>query len=140
MSIDKYSKIEYNGFVISKNKGDFMKKTVIMLFVMLIVLVSCKAGEKVTSNDAVCMVPSYLDEMPMSKSSLTEILEAEGFSEEDIFVIISKCSIDWKAVALKKAEYYTQRMSFSRDLLIEHLILDGFTYEEALYAALTLGY
>jgi len=47
--------------------------------------------------------------------------------------------VNWKEQAVRKGKEYLNIMAFSRNGLIEQLKFDGFTLEEATYAADQIG-
>ena len=48
--------------------------------------------------------------------------------------------MDWNEQAALKAQDYLDFMSFSRDGLIEQLMFEGFTAEQAEYGVTAVGY
>ncbi|MET3706488.1 hypothetical protein ABIB17_001104 [Arthrobacter sp. UYEF6] len=47
--------------------------------------------------------------------------------------------VDWNAQAAKKAKSYLEYTSFSRSGLVDQLLFEGFTPEQAEYGASTTG-
>ncbi len=49
-------------------------------------------------------------------------------------------NVDWNEQAAEKAQSYLDFMSFSRKGLIEQLVYEGFTKEQAEYGVKAVGY
>ena len=49
-------------------------------------------------------------------------------------------NVDWNEQAALQAEQYLELMSFSRQGLIDQLLYEGFTQEQAEYGASAVGY
>lgn len=52
----------------------------------------------------------------------------------------TNCGADWNEQAAKKAKSYLEFTSFSRSGLIDQLLYDGFTQEQAEYGVTQNGY
>jgi hypothetical protein len=85
----------------------------------------------------------YLDLMAFSRAGLTEHLVYEGFSVEDAEAAIARMEgearVDWNAQAVAKAAGHLESIPFTRDELVEQLVLEGFTPEQAEYGVSALG-
>jgi hypothetical protein len=62
-------------------------------------------------------------------------LEYENYSTEDATWAVDNLSVDWNQQAALKAEDYLDYTSFSRQGLVEQLMYEGFTTEQAEYGA-----
>lgn len=97
----------------------------------------------VSQENAVEKAESYLDLTGFSRSGLIDQLEFEGFTTEDATFAVeyleSTGAVDWNAEAVEKAESYMDLTAFSRSGLIEQLEFEGFTTEQANYAADQVG-
>ena len=75
----------------------------------------------------------------ISRDSLIQQIEMQGFSEDDATMAVDHCGADWNAAALKSAKQMISYMGMSRSGLINELELEHFTEEQATYAADQLG-
>ncbi|WP_373483058.1 Ltp family lipoprotein [Acetobacterium sp.] len=64
----------------------------------------------------------------------------EGFSTEDSTYAADNCGTNWNEQAAKKTKSYLDFTSFSRDGLIDHLLYEGFTSDQAEYGVTAVGY
>ena len=62
-------------------------------------------------------------------------MEYENYSTEDATWAVDNVSVDWNQQAVLKAEDYLGYTSFSRQGLVEQLMYEGFTAEQAEYGA-----
>jgi hypothetical protein len=62
-------------------------------------------------------------------------LEFENYSTEDATWAVDSLNVDWNEQAAKKAEEYLDYTSFSRQGLVDQLVFEGFTSEQAEYGA-----
>ena len=67
-------------------------------------------------------------------------LEFEGYSTEAATYAADNCGADWNEEAAESAKSYMDVMSFSRQGLIDQLLYEGFTQEQAEYGASAVGY
>ena len=67
-------------------------------------------------------------------------LESEGYSDSEISYAIKNCGADWNEQAAIAAQSYLDLMSFSRQELIDQLLYEGFTEEQAEYGVTAVGY
>lgn len=86
---------------------------------------------------------SYLDYSAFSRSGLIKQLEFEGFPAEDAEFAVARLEaeggVDWNAQAAASAANYLQYTSFSRSGLIDQLIFEGFSPEQAEHGVSTTG-
>ena len=74
----------------------------------------------------------------MSYQSLIDQLEYEGFSAEEAAYGADNCGTDWYQEAVKKAsslsgDFAGAVLNYSKEELIEALVREGFTREQAEY-------
>jgi hypothetical protein len=62
-------------------------------------------------------------------------LEYESYSTEDATWAVDSLNVDWNEQAAKKAKEYLDYTSFSREGLVQQLVFEGFTSEQAEYGA-----
>lgn len=67
-------------------------------------------------------------------------MEYEGFSNEAATYAADNCGADWNEQAAQKAQDYMDFSSFSRSGLIDQLLYEGFTQEQAEYGVSAVGY
>ena len=63
-----------------------------------------------------------------------ELLEHEGYTEEEIKYAVDNCGADWYEQAVREVQSYLKYSSYSRAGLIKVLEQEGFAYEQAVYA------
>ena len=66
-------------------------------------------------------------------------MEFEGFSTEDATWAVDRVTVDWNEQAAEKAKDYLEFTSFSRSGLVEQLIFEGFTPEQAEFGVSKTG-
>ena len=64
----------------------------------------------------------------------------EKYTHDQAVYGADHCGADWKEQAAKSAKSYLEYSAFSRDGLIDQLIYEGFTREEAEYGVTQNGY
>lgn len=86
---------------------------------------------------------NYLGFTAFSRSGLVGQLEFEGFSAADAEFAIARLEaeggVDWNAQAAASAANYLSLTAFSRAGLIDQLIFEGFTTEQAQHGVSTTG-
>ena len=86
---------------------------------------------------------SYLDFTAFSRSGLAGQLEFEGFGTPDAEFAIARLEteggVDWNAQAAASAASYLEFTSFSRSGLIDQLMFEGYTAEQAEHGVSTTG-
>jgi hypothetical protein len=93
----------------------------------------------VSQEQALLSAEGYLAVMPFSKSGLAEQLAYEGFANEDgspsadALYAVDAVDADWSEQAVLMAASYLETMPFSRQGLIDQLVYEGFTTEQATY-------
>ncbi len=137
-----------------------MKKRIMLCLCIACALLSSCGSEKTTSKEpqqtqtpksasqlttgqknALEYAKFCLDTAPFSKIILIGVLELEGYSTEDATYAAENCGADWNVQAEKEAEsYIKEKPSVSREKLLDHLDFAGFTHEQALHGAQTVGY
>lgn len=97
----------------------------------------------VAQQNAYRSAVSYLDLTGFSRSGLIGQLEFEGFSAADAEFAIARLEaeggVDWNAEAAESAASYLDLTSFSRAGLVDQLLFEGFTQEQAEYGVSTTG-
>ena len=87
------------------------------------------------------LATKYLGFAAFSSSGLIRQLTLEGFSEDDASYAVFVINVDWNDQALKRATKILGRSeSPTRDVLIEQLLYEGFTLEQAEFAAFANGF
>lgn len=81
----------------------------------------------------------HLEEMPYSHAGIVAALEAEGCSHEDAVYAADKLGVDWSRKAAEMAAQYLDTMEFTREDLVDQLIYEGFTREQAEAGATAVG-
>ena len=64
----------------------------------------------------------------------------EGYSDAEAEFALNHITVDWNLQAQKVAQDYIDTMSFSRQGLLEQLLYEGFTQEQAEYGVSSVGY
>lgn len=81
----------------------------------------------------------HMSEMPYSHAGLRAVLEAEGYSSEDATYAVDKLGVDWNVKAAEMAAQYVDTMEFTREDLIDQLVYEGFTHEQAEAGVAAIG-
>lgn len=66
-------------------------------------------------------------------------MEFEGYSTEDATLAVDSLNVDYNEQAAKAAENYLSFTAFSRSGLIEQLMFEGYTREQAEYGVAQTG-
>lgn len=82
---------------------------------------------------------TLLDTYPISKRALRAILEGKGTTSDKVEYIIANSNVNWKDQAVKCAKKFLEYRNYNRKSLIAILIVEGFTEDEAKYAADTVA-
>lgn len=97
----------------------------------------------VAQQNAYRTAVSYLDFTAFSRKSLADQLAYEGYSAEDAEFAIARLEaeggVDWNAQAAASAANYLEFTSFSHSGLVDQLLYEGFTAEQAEYGVSTTG-
>lgn len=97
----------------------------------------------VAQQNAYRSAVSYLDFTAFSRTGLADQLAFEGYSSADAEFAIARLEaeggVDWNAQAAEQAADYLDFTAFSRSGLIDQLIFEGFTPEQAEYGVSTTG-
>ena len=97
----------------------------------------------VAQQNAYRSAVSYLDFTAFSRSGLAGQLEFEGFGTPDAEFAIARLEteggVDWNAQAAASAASYLEFTSFSRSGLIDQLMFEGYTAEQAEHGVSTTG-
>ena len=64
----------------------------------------------------------------------------QQFTDEQAQYGADNCGADWNAEAAESAKSYLEHSSFSRQELLEQLMYEGFTQEQAEYGVSAAGY
>lgn len=89
------------------------------------------ASETASQANAFMSAKLHMSEMPYSYASLVSVLEGEGCSHEDAVYAADKLGVDWNAVAAEMAAQYLDTMEFTHEDLVDQLIYEGFSREQA---------
>ncbi|MEK8225850.1 Ltp family lipoprotein [Oerskovia sp. M15] len=97
----------------------------------------------VAQQNAFRSAVSYLEYTAFSRTGLAGQLEFEDFSPADAEFAIARLEaeggVDWNVQAAASAAGYLDYTSFSRSGLVDQLIYEGFTAEQAEYGVSTTG-
>ncbi len=97
----------------------------------------------VAQQNAYRSAVSYLEYTGFSRSGLIGQLEFEGYSTADAEFAIARLEaeggVDWNAEAAESAASYLDYTAFSRAGLVDQLLYEGFTPEQAEYGVSTTG-
>ncbi|GAA3814139.1 Ltp family lipoprotein [Cellulomonas soli] len=97
----------------------------------------------VAQQNAYRSAVNYLDFTDFSRTGLIEQLEYEGYATADGEFALARLEaeggVDWNAQAAATAASYLEFTSFSRSGLLDQLIYEGFTPEQAEYGVGTTG-
>lgn len=82
----------------------------------------------------------YVEDTDISRDGLIWLLEDEGYSTDDAKAAVESLSVDWDQHAVATAQYYLDGIQeWTRDELIEQLIWEMFSVEQAHYAVDQVG-
>lgn len=81
----------------------------------------------------------HISEMPYSHAGLVSVLEGEGYSHDDAVFAVDRLNVDWNAKAVEMAAQYLDTMEFTRADLVDQLLYEGFSQEQAEAAATAVG-
>ncbi|MBD5785098.1 Ltp family lipoprotein [Cellulosimicrobium terreum] len=97
----------------------------------------------VAQQNAYQSAVDYLDYTAFSRSGLVDQLEFEEFSTADAEFAVARLEaeggVDWNEQAAASAADYLDYTSFSRSGLIDQLLFEGFTAEQAEYGVSKTG-
>lgn len=97
----------------------------------------------VAQQNAYRSAVSYLDFTAFSRKGLADQLAYEGFSAADAEFAIARLEaeggVDWNEQAAASAANYLEFTSFSHSGLVDQLLYEGFTAEQAEYGVSTTG-
>ena len=77
--------------------------------------------------------------MPYSHAGIVAALESEGYSHDDAVYAADQLGVDWNRKAAEMAAQYLDTMDFTREDLVDQLIYEGFTREQAEAGATAAG-
>ena len=96
--------------------------------------VSKNSGSSREQRNALIKAKSYLNTMAFSETGLRKQLAFEKFSEPAIDYAMANISVDWNQQAVLKARSYDSTgLGLSDSGLVNQLIFEGFTPEQAQY-------
>ena len=90
-------------------------------------------------QDAMASAVDYINQMAFSRDWLIAQLVADGVDTNDAAWAADHCGADWNDQAYKKAEEYLRLTSFNHKDMVDQLIFEGFTADQAEYGATKAG-
>ncbi len=102
---------------------------------------STEPSASVGERNALQTAKSYLDRVGgFSEKKLSDQLEYEGYTDEEIEYAIKHCGADWYEQAAQSAQsYLSLDIGFSRTKLLDQLKYEGFTTSQAQYGVESVG-
>ena len=112
-----------------------MKKIVVMFSIIMLLIPSIDvfAATKGEQN-ALKAVAEYLEDSPMSESSVRDYLDWDGYTSSEIEYAIKNCNVDWNEQAVKYAKKELSEDFESKESLKSSLEGGGFTESQVEYA------
>lgn len=96
-------------------------------------------AETPAQTNAFMSAKLHMSEMPYSHAGIVAMLESEGYSHEDAVYAADRLGVDWNAKAAEMAQQYVNTMEFTREDLIDQLMYEGFTREQATAGVTAIG-
>lgn len=100
-------------------------------------------GLTTAQQNAVGAAENYLSFTGFSRTGLIGQLEFDQYATAEAEVAVAdleaRGAVDWNAEAVQAAQDYLSFTTFSRQGLIDQLVFDGFTIEQATPAATAVG-
>lgn len=90
-----------------------------------------EGGETQSQANAFMAAKLRMAEMPYSRDGLIAALQADGYTAEDAVYAADKLNVDWTQKATEMAQQYVDTMEFTREDLVDQLVYEGFTREQA---------
>ncbi len=90
-------------------------------------------------QDAMASAVDYINQMAFSRDWLIAQLVSDGVDTNDAAWAADHCGADWNDQAYKKAEEYLRLTSFNHKDMVDQLIFEGFTADQAEYGATKAG-
>ena len=97
------------------------------------------AGGTEAQQDAMASAVDYINQMAFSRDWLIAQLVADGVDSNDAAWAVDHCGADWNEQAYKKAEEYLKLTSFNHKDMVDQLLFEGFTADQAEYGATKAG-
>ena len=97
------------------------------------------AGGTEAQQDAMADAVDYINQMAFSRDWLIAQLVSDGHETNDAAWAADHCGADWNEQAYKKAEEYLALTSFSHQDMVDQLLFEGFTADQAEYGAKKAG-
>lgn len=93
------------------------------------------------NEQALKSAKSYVEFSAFSYNGLVNQLESDGFAESEVDYALENSSFDWNAEAVESAAKYIEYLDYnSREQIVNMLVFDGFTDEQAAYGAQQNGF
>lgn len=90
-------------------------------------------------QDAMALAEQLLADAPFSYAGLISQLEYEGYDYQTADFAVARCSADWFQQAEISAREYLELGEFDRQQMLDALLFEGFTTQEAEFAADQVG-
>lgn len=128
----------------------------ITLIIVIVCAVSCSGSPETTvpetteptvtelvqtpdQLDAMALAEQLLTQAPFSYAGLVSQLEYEGYDYQTAEYAVARCGADWFQQAETSAREYLELGEFDRQQMIDALLFEGFTTQEAEFAADQVG-
>ena len=92
-----------------------------------------------SQQDALASAVDYINQMAFSRDWLIAQLVADGADANDAAWAADHCGANWNEQAYKKAQEYLKLTSFNHQDMVDQLLFEGFTTDQAEYGASKAG-
>lgn len=90
-------------------------------------------------QDAMASAVDHINQMAFSRDWLIAQLKSDGFDENDAAWAVDHMNVDWNEQAYKKAQEYLTLTTFNHKDMVDQLVFEGFTADQAEYGATKAG-